>query len=200
MLCFHLLADYAKKVVPCHWSGRFPIAFVSLSITFSLAGCETLRLDNDAQSIDEVIIPELRGVLLQSGQPASGVRLRVSQREGEQSVCEIPLAQTNAGSDGDFLFPVVNSDLSGAVFDRVSNNWQICIAKDDLAGQQAADPATATEWLQIWYDSHAGVMFGEKYTELTCDLDKIPRDDGRKKSFLSRLRQPPAICVVKAKA
>lgn len=212
-LLTRVLPKLLQKVapgLPARSPGDIPVVLRIVSVALILTGCESLQLTNNAQDIEEVLIPELRGVLLQAGQPAAGVRLRVSQREGEQSVCEIPFAEASAGSEGEFLFPVVNGDLSGNVFDRVSNDWQICVAKDDLAGDSSADAtdadtdaveteALATRWQQIWYDSHAGVMFGEKFTELACDLDKIPTDDGKKKSFFSRFKEPPAICVIKAK-
>lgn len=183
--------------LPITPSRRFTLTLPIVSVMLVIAGCESLQSGTGAQDVDEVIIPELRGVVQQSDQAAAGIRLRVSHREGERSVCEIPLAETRADEDGKFLFPVVRADISTATLDSLSNNWQICVASDDLAGQTAGS-GSDTEWQQIWYDSHAGVMFGEKFTELSCNLDKLPVDEARKKSFFSRLKQPPVICVAKA--
>ena len=195
-----VLPKLLQKAAPNQFAGAlagFPAVLSIVSVTLILTGCESLQLSNESKEIEEVLIPELRGVLQKAGRPAAGVRLRVSQREGDRSVCEVPFAEASAGSDGEFLFPVVNGDLSGNLFDRFSNNWQICVAKDDL-GRDADTDASDTEWLQIWYDSHAGLMFGEKFTELNCDLDKIAVDDGKKKSFFSHFKEPPAICAIKA--
>lgn len=167
-----------------------------ISVALIVSGCESLELNNSADKVDEVIIPELRGNVLVDGQPATGMKLRVSHLEGEESVCEMVTAELSVDAEGGFVFPVVTGKLGTSFLDSINNNWQLCVSSAENSESTEAAQAGKSDWTLIWHDSHAGVMFGEKFTELACDLDNLPSDDGKKKSFFSSLKQDDPVCVV----
>lgn len=176
----------------------FRLAII-IAVALIVSGCESIELNNSATKVDEVIIPELRGSVLIDGQPAAGLKLRVSHLEGENSVCEKVTAELAINADGGFAFPAVTGNLGASVLDSINNNWQLCVSTPVVSESANSAETADSDWKLIWYDSHAGVMFGEKFTELACDLTKLPSSDTKKRSkqsFFSRFREADPVCVI----
>ena len=81
-----------------------------------------------------------------------------------------------------------------------STDWQVCVAAEPPGeGSSVSDESSDEQvWQQVWYDSHVGVMFGEKFTELSCKLERLEVDESQRKSFFSRLQPRPPVCVITA--
>lgn len=167
---------------------RSLIVTLLVSVVAVLAGCGTVNfspgLEGKSSSLERVLVPRIRGELLQGESPLAGRQLRLSHNEGRQAVCEFPLEETSTNEQGEFDFPAKVDEMDTGVLERVENDWQVCVLSPDAG------------WTLIWFESHSGVMFGEKSSRIECDLDRLADLKSGNRSFLGKLTGPRQVCTL----
>jgi len=126
-----------------------------------LAGCQSLDTYIKAPDAgDRILVPDIQGVLTQSGQAAEGTELLLARNEGRYSSCEEPVATTQSSADGAFSFEAITTKLTFTqTFTEIENEWAVCA---NIEGDTKL----------LWYDRHAGIKFEDTVQRINCDLDR----------------------------